>query len=184
MDMTDLYARALDQASRIVDGVRQDQLGSPTPCTDWDVRTLLNHMVSGNWNAAAVAEGKPRLQGQDDLLGDNPGEAYQQSAAAAKQAWQKPGRLEQTYEMPMGTLPGQAVLGVRLLETVTHGWDLAAASGQRPTFDDDVVRAATEIAQSNLGGERPPGFPFAPAVEAGDELPAIDRLAAFMGRQP
>jgi uncharacterized protein (TIGR03086 family) len=86
--------------------------------------------------------------------------------------------------MPMGTLPGLAVLGVRLLETVTHGWDLAQATGQNASFDDEVVRAAAGIAHANLGGERPPGFPFAPPVKVEDDRPAIDRLAAFMGRRP
>jgi uncharacterized protein (TIGR03086 family) len=185
MEITGLYGRALDQTDRIVDGVRHDQLGLPTPCTDWDVRTLLTHMVRGNWNAAAVAEGGSQRRGEgEDLVGDKPAEAYWQSAEAAKRAWQAPGRLERTYEMPMGTLSGQMVLEVRLLETVTHGWDLARATGQKPPFDDEVVQAALGIARANLAGDRPPGYPFAPVVEVGEERPAIDQLAAFMGRQP
>lgn len=185
MEMTELYGRALDQTGRIVDGMGRDQLDAPTPCTDWNARTLLTHMVGGNWNAAAVAEGRPQRRREDeDLLGDNPVEAYRQSAEAAKNSWQQPGRLEETYEMPMGNLSGRMVLGVRLLETVTHGWDLAQATRQPPPFDDAVVQAAMEIARANLSVERPPGYPFAPPVEAGDDLPAIDQLAAFMGRRP
>jgi uncharacterized protein (TIGR03086 family) len=185
MDIVALYERALDQAGQIVAGVSPDQFGLPTPCSEWDVRTLLEHVVGGNWNSAAIAEGTPPQRGgTDGLLGNNPAEAYQWSAEAAKRAWRAPGRLDRLYEMPMGTLPGHAVLSVRLLETITHGWDLARATGQVPAFDDDLVQAAMAVAHANLGGERPPGFPFAPAVEVGDDLPAIDRLAAFMGRQP
>jgi uncharacterized protein (TIGR03086 family) len=185
MDIVELYERALDQAGQIVAGVSPDQFGLPTPCSEWDVRTLLEHVVGGNWNSAATAESSPPQRGgTEDLLGDSPAEAYQRSAEAVKRAWREPGRLDQLYEMPMGTLPGQAVLSVRLLETITHGWDLARATGQAPAFDDELVQAAMAVAQANLGGERPPGFPFAPAVEVRDDLPAIDRLAAFMGRQP
>jgi uncharacterized protein (TIGR03086 family) len=185
MDILDLYERALDQTGRIVDNIQPNQLSSPTPCSEWDVRTLLAHMVGGNWNSAARAEGKASQADESgDLLGDNPAAAYRQSAEAAKRAWSEPGRLDQLYEMPMGTLPGQAVISIRLLETVAHGWDLARGTGQVPAYDDDVVQAALGVAQANLGGERPPGFPFAPAVETAGDLLAIDRLAAFLGRQP
>ncbi|GAC1519541.1 MAG: TIGR03086 family metal-binding protein [Chloroflexota bacterium] len=185
MDTADRYGRALDQTARIAQRVGREHFGLPTPCAEWDVQTLLNHMVAGNWNSAAVAEESPRRRDDaEDLLGDNPGEAYRRSAEAAKGAWKQQGRLDRTYEMPMGTLPGQAVLSVRLLETVTHGWDLATATGQAPRFDADVVQEAMDVARSNLAGERPPGFPFAPVVEVADDLPAIDRLAAFMGRRP
>jgi uncharacterized protein (TIGR03086 family) len=184
MDIHELYERALDQTVELVAGVRPDQLSLPTPCTEWDVRKLIEHMVGGNWNSAAAAEGKPAQPGRTDDPGDNPTDAYRQSAEAAKQAWGKPGRVEGLYEMPMGTLPGQMVLSVRLLETLTHGWDLARATGQTPRYDDDLVEAGMGVAQANLSGERPPGFPFAPAVPVTADLPAIDRLAAFMGRRP
>lgn len=185
MDIQDLYERALDQTGRIVEGIQPDQLASPTPCSEWDVKTLVAHLVAGNLNSAARAEGKPpQADDSEDLLGDNPAQAYRQSAEAAKRAWRQPGRLDQLYEMPMGTLPGRAVLSIRLLESVAHGWDLARGTGQAPTYDDDIVQAALDVAQANLGGERPAGFPFAPVVETSGNLPAIDRLAAFLGRQP
>lgn len=186
MDMVEMHERALDQTGQIVAGVAPSQLESPTPCTDWDVQTLLEHMTGGNWNSAATASGGQRQEdaGTEDILGDDPAETYRRSAEAVKRAWREPGRLDEIYEMPMGMLPGQAVLAVRLLETMTHGWDLATATGQSPVYDDDLVQAAMAVAQSNLSGERPPGFPFAPPVEVGADRPEIDRLAGFMGRQP
>lgn len=184
MNIVEMEERALDQTRGLVAGVKPEQLDLPTPCSEWDVRTLLGHMIGGNWNTAATAGDGQVPPGRSEDPGGSPEEAYRQSAEAAKQAWRQPGRLERMYEMPMGTLPGQAVLAVRLLETITHGWDLARATGQAPTYDEDLVQAAMAIAQANLGGERPPGFPFAPPVEVAYSLPAIDRLAAFMGRQP
>ncbi len=185
MDIVEMHERALNQTGQIVAGVRQDQLGLPTPCSEWDVRTLLEHVVGGNWNSAATAAGgqRPPNAETQDVLEDDPAAAHRQSAEAVKQAWREPGRLDQMYEMPMGTLPGQAVLGIRLVETITHGWDLARATGQAPAFDDDLIQAAIEFAEANVGSARGAGFPFAPAVAVGPDRPAIDRLAGLMGRQ-
>ena len=68
MDIVELYERALDQAGQIVAGVSPDQFGLPTPCSEWDVRTLLEHVVGGNWNSAAAAEGPPPQRGGTDDL--------------------------------------------------------------------------------------------------------------------
>lgn len=185
MNVVELHERALDQAGTIVAGGGTDQLTTPTPCAGWDVRALLEHLVGGNWRSVAVAEGKPVERGSAarGSVGDDPAGAYRASAEALKQAWRAPGRLEQLYELPFGRLPGQAALGMHLLETVAHGWDLARATGQVPAFDPAVVQAATEFAQRSLSGERPAGTPFAPAVTPPEDVPAIDRLAAFLGRQ-
>jgi uncharacterized protein (TIGR03086 family) len=186
MDILALHERALGQTSQIIANIVPDQLELPTPCHEWNVRTLLNHLVAGNWRFVAAAEGKPVQRGSvtEDFLGDDPAGAYRKSAEALKRAWQDPALLDQVYQMPIGELPGPAAVSVRLVETVTHGWDLARATGQSPRFDDETVQAAMRFAQANLGHERPPGMPFASAVPIDDDLPPVDRLAAFMGRQP
>lgn len=188
MDIVEQYGRALDQTGRIVASIRPDQLHLPTPCTDWDVRTLLNHLIGGNWRTARAAEGQgsPAIRGvsDEDFVGDDQAESYRRSAEAAKAAWQMPGRLDRLYEMPIGTVPGQAVLTLRLVEAVTHGWDLARATEQPADFDDDLVQTATVFTQASIGRARSSGSPFAPPVEVSDDLPAIDRLAALTGRRP
>lgn len=188
MDIVELHERALDQAERIIAGITPDQLTLPTPCTDWDARALLNHMVAGNLRFARLAEGQggppPRGLPQEDLLGEDPAAAYRQSAEALKQAWRAPGRLDGLYRLPLGEVPGRAALGIRLVETVTHGWDLATATGQEPAFDQDIVQAASQLTRQQLGEDRPPGTPFGTPVPAPDGAPEIDRLAAFLGRQP
>ena len=60
MDIIRLHERALDEAARLVDGVRPDQMGLPTPCSDWGVRALITHLVAGNVRFLGVAEGTPR----------------------------------------------------------------------------------------------------------------------------
>ncbi len=195
MDIVHLHERALDETTRLVGGVRPDQMGLPTPCVDWDVRALLVHLVGGNVRWAAMAEGeamgrgpaegKPVGRGPGvDLLGDDPAGAYRRSAAAVQAAWQDPALLDRPFELPIGVLPGRAALTLHLVETVAHAWDLAKATGQQPAFDPDVVEAAAHFTQSGMPGERPPGAAFAAPVPVADNLPEIDRLAAFLGRAP
>jgi uncharacterized protein (TIGR03086 family) len=187
MDIVHLHERALDETAQLVDGVSPDQMDLPTPCTEWDVRTLLAHLVGGNvrWIALVRGEATQRRSAQGggpsaELLGDDPAGAYRRSATDLKAAWQDPALLDRTFELPIGVLPGRAALALHLVETVTHAWDLAKATGQQPAFDPEVVRAAMQFAQS----KRPPGNAFAAPVPVADDLPEIDRLAALLGRRP
>jgi uncharacterized protein (TIGR03086 family) len=187
MDIVRLHESALDETARLVDGVRPDQMGLPTPCSEWDVRTLIAHLVGGNVRFLDVAEGKPRPERtsvSSDVLGDDPAGAYRRSAEALKQAWRDPSRLDQQCELPVGVMPGRAALNLHLVETVAHAWDLAKATGQQPAFDPDVVQAAAQFARSTLPEDRPPGMPFAPPVPVPDDLSELDRLAAYLGRTP
>lgn len=186
MDIVEMHERALDQTGRIVANVDPAQLDLPTPCSEWKVRELLNHMVAGNRILARVAEGEPnqRASSSEDVLGSDPAAAYRQGADELKRAWRQPGRLDQSYPMPMGMMPGPAVMRLRTVETVTHGWDLAKATGQIPQFDEDLVDVANATANPNRGISRPPNAPFVDPVDVSDDAPAIDRLAAAMGRRP
>ena len=186
MDIIRVHERALDEAARLVGGVRSDQMGLPTPCSEWDVRALIAHLVAGNVRFLGVAEGKRAERGPvtPDVLGDDPAGAYRRSAEALKQAWRDPARLDQQCELPFGVMPGRAALAVHLVETVAHAWDLAKATGQQPAFDPDVIQAAAQFAHSTLPEDRPPGTPFAAPVPVADDLSALDRLAAFLGRTP
>ncbi len=190
-DIVRLHERALDEAARLVDGVTPAQMSLPTPCSEWDVRALLTHLVGGNLRWVSVAQGRPLprppAQGarpSPELLGDDPATAYRRSAAVLTEAWQDPLLLDQQFDIPFGLMPGRAALTLHVVETVTHGWDLAKATGQSPAFDPDVVRTALHFTQETLPPSRPPGSPFAEAVPVADEAPEIDRLAAYLGRTP
>ena len=191
MDIVGLHDRAVDETARLVDGVKPEQMNLPTPCAGWDVRLLLAHLVGGNMRWAALPNGDPLTRGpargggpSADLLGDDPAASYRRSAAALQAAWRGPALLDRTFEIPIGVLPGRAAFHVRLVETVVHAWDLARATGQHPAFDPEIVETAARFSRSHLQGERPPGTPFAPPVTVANDLPAIDQLAAFLGRAP
>jgi uncharacterized protein (TIGR03086 family) len=97
--------------------------------------------------------------------------------------------------LSFGQLPARVALGVRIVDTVTHGWDLARATGQQPAFDPEIAQIALVFAERSFGEARTsgapftpplpiPGTPFAPPVPISEDAPAIDRLAAMLGRQP
>jgi len=187
MDIVQLHEQAVDETVRLVDGVRPDQMNLPTPCSDWDVRTLINHMASGNVRFAVLLSRGERMSSQPNpggLLGDDPAGAYRRSADEAKQAWADPALLDKRFDLPFGRLPGRAALGMRLIEMVTHGWDLGKATGQQPQFNPAAVQMASDLARSSLPEDRPADMPFAaPAPVAGDASD-LDRFAAYLGRTP
>lgn len=184
MDIVETYERALAETARIVGGIGEDQLTLPTPCTEWNVRTVICHLIQGNRNMAAVLQGQPRQPHPIADVSGDPIDAYLQSAETVRRAWRERGRLDESYATPFGSLPAAAMLTLRLADMVTHGWDLAKATGQTPGYDDDVVRVAIQFAEQRLSGENRPARAFAPVVPVPEDLPAIDRLAALTGRRP
>jgi uncharacterized protein (TIGR03086 family) len=181
---------ALDGMGQLVQGVRPDQWSGPSTCAEWDVRALDNHVVFGNRSFTGILTGQAgppqeqiRTMRDQDQLGDDPVAAWRDSAAALLAAFAAPGVLDRTFRSPFGAMPGAGLAGLRLTETLVHGWDLARSTGQSPPFDDAVARAALDFTLRQL----PPGadrssFPFDPAQPVPADAPAIDRLAAHLGR--
>lgn len=184
-EMLALQARAITLAQRVIDDVEPGQMGAPTPCTEWDVRALLNHMVGLNRMVAALAVGGDPPDRGADLLGDDPKAAFADSARAADAALREEGALGRPFRMPFGEVPGAVVAGMRAVDLLVHTWDLAKATGQPTALDPDFCQTALAMAQAHRGaGPRRPGSPFGPAVEIPDDVPVCDRFAAYLGRQP
>jgi uncharacterized protein (TIGR03086 family) len=178
----DLQA-AITGAATIVAGISAGQWDAPTPCTGLDVRVLVNHLVAGNLRFVSLVDGTPPPDGDADLLGANPAEAFRAAAARLTTALGSPGMLERTYPLPFGQVPGLGLIEIRLIEHLGHGWDLATATGQSIPFPGDVAERGLVVARGQLEN-RPAGAhsPFGAAVEVAQDAPAIDRLAGFLGR--
>jgi uncharacterized protein (TIGR03086 family) len=185
LDLPVVHDRALAATRGVVAGVGADQWSRPTPCPDWDVRQLVNHIVTGNWWAAELGAGKTiaevgdRLDG--DVLGDDPVAAYDASAAAASAAFSAPGAMEAPCAVSYGPVPGEVYAGHRLLDVLIHGWDVAAATGQDTRLDPELVEACWAVVEPQADLLVGSGM-FATDVEA---PPAADRetaLLAVLGR--
>jgi uncharacterized protein (TIGR03086 family) len=185
----ELLARALDATGDLVAGVRPDQWEAPTPCTGWSVRDLVNHFVGGNHMFAGILRGgqlAPPAQAAKaraaDHLGDDPVAAYRQSGRALQDAFAQPGVLAQMFPSPVGTVPGVVVLHLRITELLVHGWDLARATARRAARRRPR-RARTAVHPGKLADIPADRQPFAPPQPVSADAPAIDRLAACLGRR-
>jgi uncharacterized protein (TIGR03086 family) len=184
-------ATALDDAGRLVAAVTEEQWELPTPCSDWTVRQLVNHVVGGNRLFTRVLSGEPlpprdqlgRRAGEDQL-GADPAAAWATSAADLLAALRVPGVLEGTYTVPAATLPGPAIVHLRTVETLVHGWDLARAIDRPSPFPEELAEGELAFSRELLGRIPEGRHPFGAARPVDDDAPAIDRLAALLGRDP
>ena len=185
MDAITVFKRAIDQTGSIVSGVKADQLGDPTPCSDWDVRALLNHTV------AVVKAFDDGVRGKEldfasfgaDHVGSDAAAAYSAAAAGLHDAAGQPGVLDGTWNMPFGPTPGEQAVNFCILELSQHGWDIAKATGQDVDFDQEIGEVALATAHAAPAElVRSPGV-FGPEVGCSDGAPIQDRVAAFVGRQ-
>ena len=180
------YRRALLATGHVVAKVRPEQLADPTPCRDWDVRRLLNHIVAGNHMFAEVARGG-RADPEDTVVDHtrpDPGTNYLASAESVLAAWAEPGAMERRCHMPFGDVPAPAAVSIHFLDLVVHGWDLARATGQDATIDPDLAAEALDISHDLLSPELRELGMFGPGdVPASADDLLHDRLVAFMGRR-
>jgi uncharacterized protein (TIGR03086 family) len=180
------YRRALLHTGRIVTGVRPEHLTEPTPCRDWDVRLLLNHIIGGNYMFAEVAAGgRADATGvMDDHTLPDPATNYIASADKVLAAWAAPGAMQRRVHMPFGDIPAGAAVSIHFLDIVVHGWDLARATGQDTTIEPDLAAEALDISHGLLSPELRDTGVFGPEIPISDDDPLHDRLVAFMGRRP
>ncbi|TMM36310.1 MAG: TIGR03086 family protein [Actinobacteria bacterium] len=187
MDLIDLYRRSVAGFTDRVRQVRPDQWSAPTPCTDWDVRALVNHVVSEErWirpllAGATVEEVGDRFDG--DLLGADPAGAAAGAADDADAAVTGPGALDRTVHLSFGDFPATEYLRQILADHLVHAWDLAAATGADRALD---AAAVAECARWFAGVEdayRSSGA-IGPRVEVPDSAGEQDRLIAAFGRDP
>lgn len=185
MDEIELNKKVLDLTATVVAGVKPKQLTGSTPCSEWDVRAVVNHIVGGNRMFAAWATGvEPPPRGADiDELGSDPAGAYATTAAAAKKAWQSEGALERMMTLPFGTMPGSVVVGIQALDSYVHAFDIASATGQLDKLDPELSAIFLERANGIPPAYRGPGMPFGPALSAPDGASVHEQMAAATGRK-
>jgi uncharacterized protein (TIGR03086 family) len=171
------------KAGDVITGVRTDQWELPTPCRDWDVRALVGHIVGWLRVFAAGANGEA-FEGDpgDYQAGERSAEDFRRLADSLVAGWRAHG-TDRTVRLTSGEMPAPMVLDMTLMEYMTHGWDLATATGQPVPFTDseadDVLRRARVTLRPEYRG---PDTAMGEEVEAPAGAAPIVRLAAFMGR--
>ena len=177
--------RAIDAGAAMVSRVTPADLDRPTPCDQWDVRALVEHMVWMCDVFAAGLEGATPSPSPVPLGADDPSDRYRASSAAAMAGWRTTEWADMMLALPFSTLP--AAIGVRVFigDQLIHTWDLATAVGRPFTIDEDL--AATQLAlmqQFYDPANRGPAAAFDLAADCPPSAAMSDRLIALSGRSP
>ena len=176
-------ARLATDFEQLITGVRPDQWGASTPCTEWTVRQLINHVARGNRLFASALRGESGPPAEpSDILGEDPVAAYRAASADMVDALRQPGVMERAVTIPFGTVPAPVALHLRNTELLVHGWDLARATGQPTAFPEDLAEQELQFSRGAISQIPPGRTPFGPSQPVPEDAPAIDRLAGLLGR--
>jgi uncharacterized protein (TIGR03086 family) len=188
MDVVATFERVLDRTNEVIDRVEPGQLGNPTPCTEWDVRAVINHITGGATMFAECVElgSVPdsrlgELMGGDNLGDDFKGK-YRAASDRARATFGMPGALDKMVKLPFGEMPAGIALNIAIMDVMTHAVDIARATGQ--TIDDDeILSTALEVGRQLITDDfRTPGV-FDPEQPAPPNASPADKLLAFAGRK-
>lgn len=186
-DALSLHATALDEFDRRVRAVRSDQWHDPTPCTDWDVRILVNHLVTEQlWvpllmDGATVEDVGDRFDG--DQLGDDPVATWQSASAAARESFAAPGAMRRHVELSYGRRPAEGYCREMTMDLAVHAWDLARGIGGDERLDGDLVAEVYDMVASQADQLAGTGL-FGPQVKVAEDADTQTRLLALLGRRP
>ncbi|MCX4091416.1 TIGR03086 family metal-binding protein [Nocardia sp. alder85J] len=201
--MTDCFDRIVERFvlssngfERTLRAVRPGQWDRPTPCAEWNVRRLVNHVVRGNLNYVHLVRGGTGtefLRQRDvDALGTDPVTAFTRSVSTCAAAFSRPGALQQELDYPLGQVAGQQALAVRTTDTTIHTWDLARAVDVEETLDPGLVAWITDhlgeiyadLPETPTASHTTHRFFAAPRSNSADDVSQQDRLLVLMGRNP
>ncbi|MCW2786446.1 MAG: hypothetical protein JWP74_2963 [Marmoricola sp.] len=175
MDLLDLYGRASSWTLEKATGAATD-LDASTPCEEWDVRTLMNHMLQTQQYFVGAARGEdasPPGPNPPDVLGGDPAAAFRDAREETLEVFGADGVVEKTGPS----------LGIAASDQLLHGWDLARATGQDATMPDGLAEAAYEIVHGAFTDDQRKGV-FGPEISVPDSASAQDRYLAYTGRDP
>lgn len=185
--LVDLFRRSIERCTTLIDAIRPAQWMSPTPCAEWDVRQLVNHLTGEQLWAPHLVAGETIEEVGDrydgDILGDDPAATWRRAAPASVAAFADPGALDRTVHLSYGDEPCREYLTQMLTDAAVHGWDIARATGG----DERIDPAATSLLlvhwRAREAMVRGSGI-FGAAVAVPDGADDQAKLLAFLGRQP
>jgi uncharacterized protein (TIGR03086 family) len=182
----ELYAQAMQATQAFIGAVRADQWSGATPCTEWDVKQVANHLVGENLWAVELLQGRTiadvgsRLDG--DLTGDDPSAAYTASVRSATLACTPPNAMAATCHLSFGDYSGSDYTAQLFMDTLIHGWDIATATGQDARLEPELVAACLPIAEQMTSQFRSAGV-FGDNLPVAADADAQTRLLALVGRR-
>lgn len=159
-------------------------LADPTPCPDFTVQVLMEHIVMVMRRVAAIGRFEHWSTVEQTAQTDGWADSYREAAHQVMDAWTDASKLSATFEVPWGEIPGAAVMMSYTAEITVHGWDLATATGAEFRIDDELLHGALTAAKFiPAEGRETPELPFGRVVDPGPDAPVLDQLAGWFGRK-
>jgi len=187
--LVELHGRCGRRFAALVAGVGPQQWHDGTPCSEWDVRTLVHHLLYEQRWVPPLLEGLTieqvggRFEG--DLLGQDatawPG-LLASSIEEAHAAVARSGALDRTVHLSFGDASGQEYVTQLTIDLAIHAWDLARAIGQDDTLDPDAVALLLPWTEANADLVADSGV-FGPRIDSGPDAPDDVRLLGLLGRR-
>jgi uncharacterized protein (TIGR03086 family) len=190
MDALDALDAVGERNVQLVRQVGPDQWNAPTPCTEWDVRTLVGHLITGRHVYRGLLEGVPvaelraLLQRQDEASGDAAVAACEGAVRSIRAAFAEPGALERTVHHTIGDMPGRQLLVQLVADCVVHSWDLATAIGADPGLDEQLIELSYEFYVPLMQKDAIYAYGWfkPPATPPPENVTNLERLLHLLGR--
>lgn len=178
--LLEAHGRACTALQTVADRVQDDQWDSPTPCTEWDARALVEHVI-GFHEFLVIRPLGARARRQKD---GSPADRWRATQDTLLAALGEPGALDRDLDLPGGgTTRLRGLVPSLTNDVIAHTWDLARATGLDAEIDPDLVSRAYAIASSDASFGAGDDM-FDPAVPVADDADDLTKLVALYGRDP
>ncbi len=184
--VSDCYNRSVDSTIDFVSSVVDSAWENDTPCTDWNVKDVVNHIVYENvwmvalFNGRTIEEVGNEFEG--DLVGDDPIGVYNRTANDVKAIIAQPDAMTRTCQISSGPVSGAEYSKQLFLDTLIHGWDIAVGSKQDAKLDDYLVQMCTPLAQMIADNDDYRAAFATPIGDSGSDSPQT-HLLGLLGRE-
>jgi uncharacterized protein (TIGR03086 family) len=182
----ELFVDSIRRFAERVERIGKDGWDRPTPCSDWDVRELVNHVCGEQLWAPHLVDGETIEQVGDrydgDVLGDDPKATFRTAVEGSIQAFGRAG-LDAIVHLSFGDVPCAVYLEQMLTDAEVHGWDLAEALGEPAQLDPETASHLLPRMRAQEGLIRASGM-FADGIEVPDDADDASALLALLGRDP
>ena len=189
-NIIELYEGATQYILPILRGIKPEQLANATPCSEWNVQSLINHQIKvADYLHTVIGEsGSLDYTSMFSVAGPLPSEGAEAAFAASSKrvlsALAIPGAVDKVVEtgMPSGAIPAGMFAMFPFMDIVVHQWDLAKATNQNTSMDSSLAEAAYNILAPAVEGARKGGA-FGPEVQVPINASIQDKLLGLSGRQ-
>jgi uncharacterized protein (TIGR03086 family) len=182
---TNLLESAIASTRVVLERVDASQMRDPTPCEQWNVSQLINHIVGEQFYFLGVLAGEIRTDKPIDFSKGKFLKAFDDGSNLCVEAFGHEGVMSEILTLPSTEITGFSFVRVAATDIFVHGWDLARATGQSTDLSPDL--AAKLLVAAKIA--TPPimrsvsGSPFAPERASTIGSSEADQLAAYLGRR-